>query len=82
MWRDTTLEYSLERWKQWKDKSDSIWSDQARATTPKQDEQITSLAEQQTFVTIRDIANKLAKTGTTVNERIKIQRPLNEVAAK
>ena len=56
----TTVKYWLKRWKQSKDRTDSIRSGRARATTPKQDEQIVSLVEQQTFVTIRYIANKLA----------------------
>ena len=39
-------------------------------TTHKQkDEQIVSLAEQQTFVTVRNIENKLKKTGIADNER-------------
>ena len=65
----TTVKYWLKQWKQSKDLSDSIRSDRPRGTTHKQDEQIVSLAEQQTFVTVRDIENKLTKTGTTVNER-------------
>ena len=44
-----------------------------RGTTHKQDEHIVSLVEQLTFVTARDIANKLTKTGATVNERTKQQ---------
>ena len=45
--------------------------DHGQETTHKQDEQIVSLAEQQTLITARDIANKLTKTGATVNEREK-----------
>ena len=75
------MKYWLKRWKQSKDLSDSIRSGRPRGTTHKQDEQIVSLAEQQTFVTARDIANKLTKTGTTVNERT-IQRRLNEAGVK
>ena len=55
--------------------------DHGRRTTHKQDEQVVSLAEQQTFVTARDIANKLTNTGTTVNRRT-IQRHLNETGVK
>ena len=65
----TTVKYWLKRWKQSKNRSDCIRSGRARATTPKQDEHIVSLDEQQIFVTICDIANTLAKTGITVNER-------------
>ena len=47
-----------------------------------QDEQIVSLAEQQTFVTAREIANELRQTGATVNERTMIQRRLSEAGVK
>ena len=55
--------------------------DHGRGTNHKQDKQIASFVELQTFVTDRDIANKLTKTGTTVNERT-IQRRLNEAGVK
>ena len=74
----TAVKYWLKQWKQSKDLSDSIRFGRPRATTPTQDEQIVSLVEQQTFVTVRDIANKLRKAGATVNERTMIQWHLNE----
>ena len=64
-----TVKYWFKRWKQSKDLSDSTRSGRPRETTHKQDEQIVSLSEQPTIVTDRDIANKLRKTGATVNER-------------
>ena len=76
------VKYWLRRWKQSRDLSDSIRSGRVRATTPKQDEQIVSLAEQQTFVTARNIANKLRKTGATVNEGATILQRLNEAGTK
>ena len=77
-----TVKCWLKRWKQSKDSSNSIRSGRTRATTHKQDEQIVSLAEQQIFVTARDIANELRNIAATVNERITIQWRLNEAAAK
>ena len=77
------VKYWLKLCKHSKELSDSIRSGGPRGTTPTRDEQIVSLVIQQTFVTARDIANKLRKTtGATVNERTTIQRRLNEVAAK
>ena len=64
-----TVKYWFKRWKQAKDLRDSIQSGRLRGTTHKQDEQIVSLAEQQTFVTAQDIGNKLRKAGATVNEK-------------
>ena len=72
----TTVKHWLKRCQQWKYSNDWIRSG------PLYDEQIISLAKQQTLVTARDIANKLRKTGTTVNERTTIQRHLNETAAE
>ena len=73
----TTVKYSIKRWKQSKDLSDSIRSGRPQGTIPKQNEQIVSFVEQQTFVTDRDISNKLRKAGATVNKRL-IQWRLNE----
>ena len=79
MWRDTPVKYRLKRWKQSKDWSDWIRSGRAQATTPKQDEQIISLAEQQTFVSARNMANNLKKIGATVNERMAFERSSNQI---
>ena len=49
------VQYWFSRWKQSKDLDDSARTGRSRATTPKQDQQILSLAEQQIFVTSRDI---------------------------
>ena len=49
--------------------------------TPKQDQQIVSLHEQQTFTTSRDITNQLNRKRVKVNETM-VQRHYNEAAAK
>jgi len=77
----TTVKYWLKRWKQSKDLSVSNRSYRPRATTQKQDQQIVSLAEQQTFVTSRDITNQINRKGATINERT-VRRRLNEAGAK
>ena len=46
------------------------------------DEQIVALAKQKTFVTVRDITNKLRKTGITVNERTTLQLRLSGASDK
>ena len=73
----STVQYWLSRWKQSKDLNDSAWTGRPCATTPKQDQQILSLAEQQTFVTSRDITNQLNRKQVKINERT-VQRRLNE----
>ena len=55
----TTMKYWLRLWKQANDLNDSIRSGRPWGTTTKQNEQVVSLAEQQTFVTARDMANKV-----------------------
>jgi transposase len=77
----TTVKRWLKRWKQSKDLTDAPRSGRPRATTPKEDQRIVALAEQQTFVTSRDIANQLNKKGVEINERT-VQRRLNEAGAK
>ena len=56
----STMKYWLKRWRQSKDLRNSNWSDRLRGTTSKQNEQIASLTEQQTFVTTRGIAKKFS----------------------
>ena len=73
----STVQYWLSRWKQSKDLDDSARTDRPRTTTPKQDQQILSLAEQQTFVTSRDITNQLNRKRVKINERT-VRRRLNE----
>lgn len=77
----TTVKRWLKRWKQSKDLTDAPRSGRPRATTPKEDQRIVALAEQQTFTTSRDIANQLNKKGVEINERT-LQRRLNEAGAK
>ena len=50
-----------------------------RATTPKQNGRIASLAEQRIFVTARDISKKLRKTGATVNERMSLEQSSSQM---
>ncbi|CAM4896260.1 unnamed protein product [Rotaria socialis] len=54
-----TVKRWFKRWKQSKDLSDAPRSGRSRVTTPKQDQKIVALAEQQTFVSSQDIANQL-----------------------
>jgi transposase len=77
----STVKYWLKRWKQSKDLTNSNRTGRPRATTQKQDKKIVSVAERQTFVTSRDITNRLAKTGVNVSERT-VRRRLNEAGAK
>ena len=77
----STVKYWLKRWMQSKDLTDSTRSGRPRATTPKQDQRIVALAEQQTFVTARDIANQLQRKQVVISERT-VQRRLNEAGAK
>ena len=73
----STVQYWLSRWKQSKDLDHSARTGRPRATTPKQDQQILSFAEQQTFITTRDITNQLNRKRTKINERM-TRRRLNE----
>ena len=73
----STVQYWLSRWKQPKDLDDSARTGRPRATTPKQDKQILSFVEQQTFVTSRDITNQLNRKRVKINERT-VRRRLNE----
>jgi transposase len=76
-----TVKYWLDRWKESKDLYDASRSGRPRATTPKQDEQVLSLADQQMFVTSRDIQNQLKRKGAEISERT-VRRRLNEAGAK
>ena len=67
--------------KQSKNFNDSDRTGRASARTPKQDQQIVSLAEQQTFVTSQNITNQLNRTRVKINERT-VRRSLNEAAIK
>ena len=70
----STVQHWLNRWKESTNLNDSDRTDRARAATPKQDQQIASIDEQQIFVTSRDI--------TTENEsRLKRER-CDEAEAK
>ena len=77
----STVKYWLKRWMQSKDLTDSTRSGRPRATTAKQDQRIVSLAEEQTFITARDITNKLKRKQVVVSERT-VQRRLNDAGAK
>lgn len=77
----STVKYWLKRWKQSKVLNDLPRSGRPRATTPKQDQQIVSLAEQQTFITSQDITNRMNRRGVIINERT-VQRRLNEAGAR
>jgi len=76
-----TVKRWLKRWNQSKDMSDTPRSGRPRVTTAKHHQQIVSLAEQQTFVTSRDITNQLNKKGVNINETT-VRRRLNEAGAK
>ena len=49
--------------------------------TPKQDKQVLSLADQQMFITSRDIQNQMKRKGAEISERTVWHR-LNEAGAK
>jgi hypothetical protein len=61
--------------------SDSRRSGRPRATTPKQDKKIVSLANEEIFITSRDIHNKLKRKRIDINERT-VRRRLHEAGAK
>ena len=77
----STVKYWLKRWTQTKDLKDSTRSGRKLATTSKQDQRIVSLAEEETFITARDIANNLNRKQVVITERT-VQRQLNEAGAK
>ena len=80
-WTTSTVQYWLNRWKQLKNLNHSNQTGRVRATALKQDQQIISLAEQQTFVTSRDATNQLNRKRVKINERT-LQRRLNEAGTK
>ena len=73
----STVKYWLKRWIQIKDLKDSTRSGRPHVTTLKQDQRIISIAEKETFITTRDIANNLNRKQVVVSERT-VQRRLNE----
>ncbi|CAF1556304.1 unnamed protein product [Adineta ricciae] len=77
----TAVKHWLKRWKQSKDLTNAPRSGRPRATTPKQDQQVVALAEQQTFVTSENIAKQLNKKGVKISQRT-VRRRLNEAGAK
>ena len=78
---EKTVKRWLKRWKQSKDLTDAPRSGRSRVTTPKQDQQVVALAEQQTFVTCQDITNQLNKKGVEISQRT-VRRRLNEAGTK
>src|ERR1700722_16648611 len=76
-----TVKYWLDRFEQSKDLSYSRRSGRPRATTPKQDQKIVSLVNEETFITSRDIHNKLKRKRIDINER-KVRHRLHEAGAK
>ncbi|CAF1514028.1 unnamed protein product [Adineta ricciae] len=77
----STVKYWLNRWNESKDLDDSPRSGRPRTATQEQDQRIVSLADQQTFVTVQDIANQLKRERVNVSERT-VRRCLNEAGAK
>ncbi|CAF1908958.1 unnamed protein product [Rotaria magnacalcarata] len=77
----STVKYWLNRWTQSKDLTDSTRSSRPRATTEKQDQRITSLAKEQSFVIAQDIPNQLERRGVVVSERM-VCRRLNEAGTR
>ncbi|CAF1258371.1 unnamed protein product [Didymodactylos carnosus] len=77
----STVKYWLQRWKQSKDLTDASRSGRRRMTTPKQDQRIVSLAEEQTFVTIQDVAHQMKRKRVEISERT-VRRRLKEAGAK
>lgn len=73
----STVKYWVKRWKQSKDLSDFPRSGRTRATTAKQDQQMFSLVDSDTFITSEDVANRFRKKGVVISERT-VQRCLNE----
>ena len=77
----STVKYWLQRWKQSKDLTDTSRSGRRRMTTPKQDQRILSLAEEQTFATAQDVAHQMKRKRVEISELI-VRRRLKEVGAK
>ena len=77
----STVKYWLQRWKQSKDLTDTSRSGRRRMTIPKQDQRILSLAEEQTFVTARDVAHRMKRKRVEISERT-VRRRLKEAGAK
>jgi transposase len=77
----TTVKYWLDQWKKSKDLTDLPLCGRPRATTPKQDKTIVSLANRETFATSRDIQNRLKRKRVDISPRT-IQRRFNEAGAK
>jgi len=75
------VKYWLDRWKESKDLTDLPRSGRSRSTTPKQDEQIVSLANKETFATSRDIQNRLKRKRVHVSQDT-IRRRLHEAVGK
>ena len=77
----STGQYWLSRWKRSKNLNDSDRTGRACATTPKQDQQIISLVEQQIFVTSRSITSQLNRKRVKFNEKT-VRRRFNEAGTK
>ena len=75
------VQYWLNRWKQSKNLNDSGRIGQARATSQKQDQQVVSRVEQQTFIRNRDIMNQLNRKRAREwcdDTRAKYNQPLSK----
>lgn len=77
----STVQYWLDRWKESKDLTDFPRSGRKRKTTPKQDEQILSLADKDLFATSGDIEDRLKKKGLKISQRT-VRRRLHEGGGK
>jgi transposase len=75
------VKYWLDRYKESKDLTDLPRSGRPRATAPKQDKSIVSLANKETFATTRDIKNRLKRKGVDISQET-IRRRLNEAGEK
>jgi transposase len=77
----STVKYWLDRWKGSKDLADFPRSGRRRATTPKQDKNILSLADEEMLATSSDIKDRLKKKGTKISQTT-IWRRLHEAGGK
>lgn len=77
----STVKHWLDRWKESKDLTNLPVSGRSRATTPKQDKQIVTLANQDTFVTTHDIKHRLKKKRVSISHET-IRRRLHEAGGK
>ena len=75
-----TMKYWLDRWKTSKDLTKATRSGRLHEMTPKQDQQILLMANQQISVNSRDIENRLKRKGVRINQRT-VGRRLNEAGA-